>query len=69
MKNPIKKKTKLTAIIAITLLSLSTIAIMLNTSVKAQDIQSGDSEPLPPGVTPDYYIDTLGLFLASGPIP
>jgi hypothetical protein len=58
-------KTKVTAAIAITLLMISTFLLVTNISVFAQDTPHGDlpveghgSIPLPPGVTPDFEVDT-----------
>ena len=55
-------KTKLTATIVITILMISAFTLILNFPVQAQsnyeNMQEGGSMPLPPGVTPDYSVET-----------
>ncbi len=57
MKNP-QNKTKLTTIFVITILMTSAFILLTNSPVQAQTYENKYinklSEPLPPGVTPDY---------------
>ena len=48
-------KTKLTAIIAIVLLMISTFAVIITVPVQAQEVQPSGSVPLPSGVTPYIF--------------
>jgi hypothetical protein len=55
-------KTKLTASMAIVLLTISAFVIMINVPVQAQEytnMQEGGSMPLPSGVTPDETFETI----------
>jgi hypothetical protein len=68
MKKTTNKKTKLTASIAIVLLTISAFVMMINAPVQAQtrvpsdvtptNVQEGGSIPLPSGVTPDFTVIT-----------
>ncbi|MCJ7614469.1 PQQ-binding-like beta-propeller repeat protein, partial [Candidatus Bathyarchaeota archaeon] len=51
-------KTKLTAIIIMTILMTSAFMLIVNTPVQAQEYAEGVSGPPPPGVTPYVEIDT-----------
>jgi hypothetical protein len=70
MKFSTSNKTKLTASIAIVLLTISAFAIMINAPVQAQytNLQEGGSIPLPAGVTPDFEVDTKA-WLSFRPSP
>jgi len=70
MKISISNKTKLTASIAIILLMTSAF-MLVTTPLFAQEgmgVGDGGSQPLPPGVTPDFELDTHA-FLSFRPNP
>ncbi|MFC1487320.1 PQQ-binding-like beta-propeller repeat protein [Thermoproteota archaeon] len=64
------KKTKLAAILIITLLVISTFLLLITISVQAQytNVQEGGSILLPAGVTPDFEVDT-DAYLSFRPNP
>ena len=67
MNNKFSTKLKTTATIILILL-MASVTLIANVPVKAQNIQSGDSQPLLAGVTPDHFIESFA-YLSFRPNP